>query len=480
MRLRTLFIWIFMVFFCATLFPKNKDSLLITNKTEKYFYDKIDYVKAEQQAILTEALQKQKRFERKLLRKLKKVDKTKYAQAKAIIAERKTQYEQIKAKGNDLSNKAQSLGAYVPLMDTVMGAVKYLEKGQQALDGKMGEALKGMEGVEEKFQASSQVISSLNGYNERLLTAFSDVKGISQLMDKHLAPIKNYTAMLNDLRSVYKNPELFETKLLKHLQDIPFLKDYIAEHGELAQIFKGQSSLNDPARIQAAPGASANLNPFNANTLNAIVSNAGANTNSANPLQMPNSAKDMQSIIHANNNRPHRQYDNIQQAVKAFKQPVKPYFNLAIRGYEKWYPNAFDLQAGVNIKNKYKVLFLTYVNARYVYSVQQKQYRDLLIPALAAELGYRIENTLTISAGSMYNLHHINFINQHQNIANKDELVFAQKRNAINTWTYFTQVSLKILQIKNMGLNMGLRYEGIGLGQQNTLQINLHLTYEGR
>jgi hypothetical protein len=181
---------------------------------------------------------------------------------------------------------------------------------------------------------------------------------------------------------------------------------------------------------------------------------------------------DIQSVIQANDKRPRRNYENLPQQIKDFKRPIKPYFNVAIRGYEKWYPNTFDVQAGINIKNKYQVLCLAYLNSRYQFNVQNKLYSDRLMPALALELGKQWQRTFTLSGGSFYNFSAFSIVRENK------EAVFNTLLSPQNqSFSYFANAAVKILQMGKANLNLGLRWEGNSKDPHSLLNMNLGIQF---
>jgi hypothetical protein len=474
MRLNYL-IYTFIFAFLAAIsaIAQNPSALNMSAKTEKAYTNKLNFVKAEQVIIVNEALQLQQRLERKLLRKLKKANPKKYQEALAIVNERKAKLEALK-------NKTEKIGAiadvksYVPMLDTITGAMNFLEKNKNvianSIDPSAIKAMSQVQAVEAQFNQSAASIKSLNEYNERLQTAVAEVKGMTAILDKYTGPIKAYSEVLNDLRVVFKNPDAFEMKLMKYLRQIPGLDGFLAEHSEMAQNFPSSVSVNDPARMQNAEGILQNVMQGLANNNTNDPNNSGSNAASIQNKSMA----DIQQVINSSNTRPRRNYDNIQQQVKDFKRPVKPYFNLAIRGYETWYPNLFDLQAGVNIKNKYQILLLTYLNTRYEFHYNNKLYSDAVLPALAIELGKQIKRTFTFSGGALYNIYAFPLIKDNKEQALKNNSLF---QNKDNSFTYFAGASIKILQMGKASLNMGLRYEGYSRDPHSRLNINLGINF---
>jgi hypothetical protein len=452
---------------------QNTHAYDVNTKAEKAYINKLNFVKAEQDLIVKEALQQQQRFERKLLRKLKKTNPKKYQEALAIVHERKAKLEALK-------NKTEKIGAiadvksYVPMLDTITGAMNFLENNKNILVNNMDpSAIKTMgqvQAVEAQFNQSAAAIKSLNAYNERLQTAVAEVKGVTAILDKYTGPIKAYSEVLNDLRTVFKNPDAFEMKLMKYLRQIPGLDGFLAENSEMAQNFPSSVSANDPTRMQNADGLLQNVMQGLASN-----SNTEANAAASGHNSMANkSMADIQQVINSNDNRPRRNYENIQQQVKEFKKPVKPYFNLAIRGYETWYPNLFDLQAGIHIKNKYQVLLLTYLNTRYELHYRNKLYTDAVLPALAIEVGKQVKRTFTFSGGALYNIYAFPLMRENKEQAFKNNGLLQNKNNS---FTYFANATVKILQIGKASLNMGLRYEGYSNDPHGRLNINLGINF---
>jgi hypothetical protein len=456
------------IFYCVLsvfVMAQNSEALIATAKAEKAYTNKLDFVKAEQDLIVKEALKQQQRFERKLLRQLKKKNPQKYQEALAIVNERK-------AKLTALKNKTEKIGAiadvksYVPMLDTITGALNFLEKNKNVLDPNALKTMSQVQAVEAQFNQSAASIKSLNEYNERLQTAVAEVKGVTALLDKYISPIKAYSEVLNDLRTVFKNPDAFEMKLMKYLRQIPGLDGFLSEHSEMAQNFPSSVSVNDPARMQNAEGMLQNV-------MQGLATNNTDAPNSTSTLANKSMA-DIQQVVNSANTRPRRNYENIQQQVKDFKRPVKPYFNLAIRGYETWYPNLFDVQAGINIKNKYHVLLLTYLNTRYELHYRNKLYTDAVLPSLAIELGKQIHRTFTFSGGALYNIYAFPFIRDNKEQAFKNNSLLQNKNNS---FTYFANASVKILQMGKASLNMGLRWEGYSKDPHSALNINLGINF---
>jgi uncharacterized protein YfbU (UPF0304 family) len=461
---------LFFLLFFAGLLPAQNDALWQASaKAEKAYTDKLNFVKSEQDLIVKEALQQQQRFERKLLRKLKKTNPKKYQEALAIVNERKAKLIAIKNKTEELGAIAD-VKSYVPMLDTVTSALNFIEKNKNMLDPSALKAMGQVQAVEEQFNTSAASIKSLNEYNERLQTAVAEVKGVTGLLDQYISPIKAYSEVLNDLRTVFKNPDAFEMKLMKYLRQIPGLDGFLSEHSEMAQNFPSSVSMNDPARMQNAAGMLENMMQGLASSNNNDPNSAGSSIANIQNKSMA----DIQQVINSNNTRPRRNYENVQQQVKDFKRPVKPYFNFAIRGYETWYPNLFDVQTGINIKNKYHILLLTYLNTRYELHYRNKLYTDAVLPSLAIELGKQIRRTFTFSGGALYNIYAFPFIRDNKEQAFKNNILLQNKNNS---FTYFANASVKILQMGKASLNMGLRYEGYSKDPHSQLNINLGINF---
>lgn len=192
----------------------------------------------------TKLIQRWKKQENKINRKLARKDSIKAA---LVFGNAKQQYDQLEQK---LQSKT-SLQQYIPIMDTFSSSLKFLQQNPQLLANakdakeKLSNALSKVKGLETQFQKAEDVKTFLKErktYLKEQLGQLGFAKELKNLNKKAYY----YSARVNEYKTLLKDHKKAEQKALELLSKTKLFKDFMRKNSMLASLFRLPGESNDP------------------------------------------------------------------------------------------------------------------------------------------------------------------------------------------------------------------------------------------
>jgi hypothetical protein len=210
----------------------NKNMESITSKAESY-NTKIDKQTAKY-------LHKIERQEKKLQRKIAKLDSTAAAQ---LFDQSKKQFsllkEKLAAKTNKLKNN--KITQYIPSIDSMTTGLQFL-KNNPALNNikdatkKIDEGLEKYKTLQNKLELTKNISQYIKERQSMLKEVLSKY-GLAKKLKKYNKAAYYYTEQINEYKAALKDPVKAEKLLLTALQKIPKFREYFAQFSTLGQLF---------------------------------------------------------------------------------------------------------------------------------------------------------------------------------------------------------------------------------------------------
>jgi hypothetical protein len=184
-------------------------------------------------------LQKQ---ELKLQRKLNRKDSL---LAKNIFAQSQQQYQSLQAKlsappGNLSAN---SLKEYIPSLDSISTAVRFLKQSPVKFTQLSSEQLKQVQGLGQQVQAlqsrlqQAADIQAFIKQRRELLKAQLENLGLTKQFNRLNKEVYYYQQRIAGYKAVLKDKQQLETKALAALRELPAFKDFMQKNSYLSQLF---------------------------------------------------------------------------------------------------------------------------------------------------------------------------------------------------------------------------------------------------
>lgn len=230
--------------FPASFFSKvnNKTRLLerqLTRQTEKY-------------------LQRLARKEKKLKLKLSKFDST---AAQQLFANSEQQYRQLndKIKSKALPNSTVLRGEYLPGMDSLKTTLAFLQQNNQLLPNakeiqqKVQGSLTNVSQLQSKLRQSEQVKVFITQRKQQIREALGKYtklpKGITNSFTSFSKDAFYYQQQMREYNDMLKDPDKMMKKGLTLLNKLPAFKQFMAQHGELASLFRLPGNYGAPQSL---------------------------------------------------------------------------------------------------------------------------------------------------------------------------------------------------------------------------------------
>ncbi|MES1222241.1 MAG: hypothetical protein ABUT20_42490, partial [Bacteroidota bacterium] len=211
-----------------------------------HFNDKLD--KTTGKALL----QLEKRQE-KLRRKLYKIDSV---AAKNIFTDADARVKTLEQK---LQNP-KGLTQYIPFLDTLKTSLKFLDKNKALLadakgvEGKLGESMNKVKGLEDQLQKAEEVKLFLKQQKQFLKDQLLKF-GFAKQLTKLNKDVYYYSQQVNEYKETIKDPEKIERKAIDILSRTELFQDFMQKNSMLASLFRMPGNdANDPAYLQSLAG----------------------------------------------------------------------------------------------------------------------------------------------------------------------------------------------------------------------------------
>lgn len=214
-------------------------------KTERGYNKLLDHISGMNRKIMRRA----ERFEKKMYRKLLKKD--------PVLAKRlfETPENSLALLQNNLSQETGSNSAYVSRLDTLTGAMNFLQ--QDEASAKMNQTVINKskvvaENLKRELAVSAQIKEFMRQRREILEQKLSAFSGFSKQLSRYRNDLDGYMQNIQQWKNMLNNPKQIEEKALQLVKKLPAFQQFMKEHGELAQLFGGSSNnAGNPAAIAA-------------------------------------------------------------------------------------------------------------------------------------------------------------------------------------------------------------------------------------
>jgi hypothetical protein len=228
------------------------------------FFSRINHRAASLEDRLTKQteryLQRLAKRERKLKRKLSKIDST---AAQKLFANSDQEYARmINRINSDSLSAAESKGAsgqYVPYFDSLKTSLSFLSQNSGVLSDskdakeKIGNSLQQVNGLKSKLQQTDEVKAFIQQRKQQMregLSKYTNLpKGISDELGGYSKEASYYSAQIKEYRNMLNDPDKMITKGLSLLNKVPAFTQFMQQHSELASLFSLPDNYGTPASL---------------------------------------------------------------------------------------------------------------------------------------------------------------------------------------------------------------------------------------
>lgn len=200
------------------------------------------------------ALSRLEKQERKLQKKLAKKDSLLAAQTFGDI---EGKYAALRAKldqGANLTSKA-NLNHYIPYLDTLKTSLQFLgDKGDQFFKqgllqkDKLDGALASVKGFDDKLSQANAIRDYLKQRRQELREKLGSL-GFMKELKKINKEVYYYSQQIQEYKDIFKDPQKLEQKAIGIVTRLPFFKEFLAKHSELAALFPNNANYGTPAGL---------------------------------------------------------------------------------------------------------------------------------------------------------------------------------------------------------------------------------------
>ncbi|MBL7739063.1 MAG: hypothetical protein JNK14_07580 [Chitinophagaceae bacterium] len=186
-------------------------------------------------------LSRLQRQEEKLYKRMLKTKDS--LQAKASLEEARTKYQALR---NNLRNPAiaNSAGQYIPKIDTLSTALKFLD--QHGMTGNIKNVLAKTELLKDKFQQAEEIKRFIRERKQQLNEQLNQL-GLTRQLKHFNKELYYYSQQINEYKELLKDSKKAERKALELLSKTNLFKDFMRKNSMLASLFRIPSDPNDPA-----------------------------------------------------------------------------------------------------------------------------------------------------------------------------------------------------------------------------------------
>jgi hypothetical protein len=203
-------------------------------------------------------LQRLAKREKKIQRKLSKIDS---AGAQQLFAGSEAQYQQLtnKIKGKTSKLNEAMRGEYLPGMDSLKTSLAFLQQNNQLLGNakeiqqKAQGAMGNVTQLQSRLQQSEQVKAFIQQRKQQIKEALGKYtklpKGISNSLTDFNKEVYYYGQQLREYKDMLKDPDKMVQKGLTLLNKLPAFKQFMAQHSELASLFRLPDNYGTPQSL---------------------------------------------------------------------------------------------------------------------------------------------------------------------------------------------------------------------------------------
>jgi hypothetical protein len=243
----------------------SQDSISVVDKISNFpssFFTKVNQKTNKLEDRLTKQtgkyLQRLAKREKKLQRKLSKIDS---AGAQQLFANSQEQYQQLtnKIKGKTGKLNEAMRGEYLPGMDSLKTSLSFLQQNNQLLGNakeiqqKVQGSMANVTQLQSKLQQSEQVKAFIQQRKQQIKEALGKYtklpKGITNSVTDFNKQAYYYGQQLREYKDMLKDPDKMVQKGLALLNKLPAFKQFMAQHSELASLFRLPDNYGTPQSL---------------------------------------------------------------------------------------------------------------------------------------------------------------------------------------------------------------------------------------
>jgi hypothetical protein len=306
---------------------------MLTKKTSKY-------------------LSKSERLEKKMLRKLKRINPK---EADSLMALSSTKYKNMSSElTSKLPDNLKSKGReYIPRLDSLSTSLSFLSKNKEYTDEakKELEKLNGLQGKLQQSEKVKQFIKERKEQMKQALARYSKLPtGLRKEYDKLNRNAYYYSAQIKEYKDMLKDPAKLEKKALALLRTVPAFQKFMKENGELSRLFPqpaGFGTMASLTGLQTLDEVSASIRKqFGPNAMQMMQQSIGQARgemdklkNKINELGGGSSDTPLPDAFKPNT-----------QKTKSFRQRLEYSFDVQFGKTNKYIPSGSNVAAGVGYK----------------------------------------------------------------------------------------------------------------------------------
>ncbi|MBO9204674.1 MULTISPECIES: hypothetical protein [Niastella] len=202
-------------------------------------------------------LQRLKKKEKKMKRKLAKVDS---AKAEQTFGDVDAQYDKMIASIQpDSLPVKRGAGAYIPMVDSVKTSLAFLEKNSTVLSqskdlqDKVKGSLSQVSQLQGKMQQSEQVKAFIQQRKSQIKESLGRVTNLPKGLTNEFAGFQKeayyYSAQLKEYRDMLNDPDKMVQKGLSLLNKLPAFTQFMKQNSELASLFRLPDNYGTPQSL---------------------------------------------------------------------------------------------------------------------------------------------------------------------------------------------------------------------------------------
>jgi hypothetical protein len=362
---------------------------------------------------LAKELSRFEKQEKKLQKKLVAKDSA----TAALFASSQRQYQQLQ---EQLKNplKGKRIANYIPGLDSLQTASKFLEQSGALNASKLGEA-KQLSGDLQKLEGSLSSAEQIEAYlkqRKELLTAQLEKFGMVKELTNLKKEVYYYRQQIEEYKNLFHDQKKLEEKALATLRALPAFQSFMQKNSYLAQLFpsSGAAASSDPTAAIAGLQTRTSVQSILQERLGATsLPSPSASAGAANPLdqsmqaaqQQLNALKDkVNKLGGSNSDIEQPDFKPKTQKTKTFLQRLEPGIIIQSGGSSNWLPAITDigLSLGYKLSDKSTIGLKAAWKAGFGHPIKDIHFSSEGVNT-GAFLDIRLKGSIWISSGCEYN-----------------------------------------------------------------------------
>jgi hypothetical protein len=279
------------------------------------------------------------------------------ALGKQLFQDAQTKYQSFQSELTQKTKQITGHKEYIPLMDTLVTSLHFLEKNNLLKDNKsIQQTLGDIKGMESRFQQAAHIQQYLSNRKQYLKVELGKL-GMLKELKKYNKQVYYYNAQIEEYKSILKEPKKIERKAIDLLSKTKPFKDFMNKYSILGSLFQTSGSSAIATNQPVLPGAQTRTQ------VNALIQQAIAGPNNSMQVLQSN-IQQAQGQIQQLKNRINEAGGSSDDELPAFRpntQKVKSFWNRLELGSNlqstrsnNWIPSAtqIGLSAGYKLNDK--------------------------------------------------------------------------------------------------------------------------------